>query len=98
MHMFHNWNRPQSLIFYIPKLENEEEARLYPFSHRPSRNHAPAAAPFLSKRIGGTVYRFENPRAIFQIQEMADALYPYFVGGKLGLARLSRLHRATVQK
>jgi malate synthase len=27
---------------------------------------------------------FENPRAIFRIAEMAEALFPYFVGGSLG--------------
>ena len=40
---------------------------------------------------------FENPRAIFRIREMAEALYPYFLGGSLGwhdfLASTARLFR-----
>ena len=40
---------------------------------------------------------FENPRAIFRIQEMAEALHPYFLGGSLGwhdfLASTARLFR-----
>ena len=27
MHMYHNWNNPEALMFYVPKLENEGEAR-----------------------------------------------------------------------
>ena len=40
---------------------------------------------------------FENPRAIFRIREMGEALYPYFLGGSLGwhdfLASTARLFR-----
>jgi malate synthase len=40
---------------------------------------------------------FENPRAIFRIREIADALYPYFIGGSLGwhdfLASTARLFK-----
>jgi len=25
-HLFHNWDRPEALVFYVPKLENEEES------------------------------------------------------------------------
>src|SRR5207253_6910328 len=27
LHLFKNWQNPEALAFYVPKLENEEEAR-----------------------------------------------------------------------
>ena len=97
MHMFHNWNRPQSLIFYIPKLENEEEAAYIHFMIQEAETMLCAMHPTYKMGSVGLFIVFENPRAIFRIQEMADALYPYFVGGSLGwhdfLASTARLFR-----
>ena len=97
MHMFHNWNRPQSLIFYIPKLENEEEAAYIHFLIDEAETMLQKLHPSYQKGSVGLFIVFENPRAIFRIQEMADALYPYFVGGSLGwhdfLASTARLFK-----
>lgn len=97
MHMFHNWNRPQSLIFYIPKLENEEEAAYVHFLIDQAETMLQNLHPSYKKGSVGLFIVFENPRAIFRIQEIADALYPYFVGGSLGwhdfLASTARLFK-----
>ena len=97
MHMFHNWNRPQSLIFYIPKLENEEEAAYFHALIEEAETMLTQLHPSYKKGSVGLFIVFENPRAIFRIQEMADALYPYFVGGSLGwhdfLASTARLFK-----
>jgi malate synthase len=97
MHMFHNWNRPQSLIFYIPKLENEEEAAYIHFLIEEAESLLSTLHPSYKKGSVGLFIVFENPRAIFRIQEMADELYPYFVGGSLGwhdfLASTARLFK-----
>ena len=84
MHLFHNWNRPEALMFYIPKLENEFEAEYL-------KQLIVAAETKLKElhqeyEIGtvGLFIVFENPRAIFRIQEIANALAPYFLGGSLG--------------
>ena len=97
LHLYHNWNRPEALIFYVPKLENEEEAGYF--------KNVIATAEAQVKKIHpeyelGTVrvfVVFENPRAIFRIREMATALAPHFVGGSLGwhdfLASTARVFR-----
>lgn len=84
LHLYHNWSRPEALVFYVPKLENEEEAAYF-------KGMISAAELAISERHPeykeGTVKLFvvfENPRAIFRIREMADTLYPHFLGGSLG--------------
>ena len=95
IHLYQNWNNPKALVFYIPKLENEEEA-LY------LKNVIDCSERLLQQRYPsyklGTVriiVVFENPRAIFRVNEIADALHPYFAGGSLGwhdyLASATRL-------
>lgn len=84
--------RPEALCFYLPKLENEEEAA-----------YIAALLSATERRLGiahGTIrvlLVFENPRAIFRVREMADALHPWFVGGSLGwhdfLASTARLFK-----
>ncbi len=97
IHFFHNHLIPEALVFYIPKLENEEEA-LY------LRNMLQHAEQLIQKispqyQVGSIrlMIVFENPRAIFRIQEIAQALYPYFMGGSLGwhdfLASTARLFK-----
>ncbi|MEZ4459096.1 MAG: hypothetical protein R3E66_05085 [bacterium] len=84
MHMFHNCTRAESLVFYVPKLENEEEAHylreLIEFTEIKIREILP------EYRLGSVrlFIVFENPRAIFRIREIANALHPYFLGGSLG--------------
>jgi len=97
LHAFHNWQRPEALVFYVPKLETEEEAR---YIHR----MVTATEAELQKRHTsyqkGTIRLMivlENPRAIFRVHEIIDALYPYFAGASLGwhdyLASTARLFK-----
>jgi malate synthase len=71
--------RAEALTFYVPKLENEEEAA-----------YLAELVDATERAIGvprGTIRLFvvfETPRAIFRIREMADALHPWFAGGSLG--------------
>jgi len=84
LHLFHNRHRPEAMVFYVPKLENEEEAAYLNYL-------IDTADGLLRERDesyeGGEVrifVVFENPRAIFRITEMVAALEPYFLGGSLG--------------
>ena len=97
LHLLHNATRPEALIFYVPKLENEEEAAYL-------RNMIAAAEALIAERhrdyaLGSVrvILVFENLRAIFRISEMAAALHPYFLGGSLGwhdyLASAARLFK-----
>ena len=89
--------RPEALVYYFPKLENEEEAAYLAALLRETeaaiaRRHA--GFPAGSLRV---LVVFENPRAIFRIREMAAALHPWFLGGSLGwhdfLASTARVFR-----
>ncbi|MCB9640057.1 MAG: hypothetical protein H6728_04565 [Myxococcales bacterium] len=97
LQLFHNWRYPEALVFYIPKLENEEEAAYLKEMIQQAEEQLHAIHP--SYEIGSIrlFIVFENPRAIFRIREMAEALYPYFLGGSLGwhdfLASAARLFR-----
>ena len=84
MHIFHNWSRPQSLCLYVPKLENEEEASYLHKLIRAAEELIVEQHPSYSVGTVKIFVVFENPRAIFRIAEMAEALHPYFVGGSLG--------------
>ncbi|MFU8805476.1 MAG: hypothetical protein ACNA8W_16815 [Bradymonadaceae bacterium] len=97
MHLFHNWRHEEALVFYVPKLENEEEAAylkaLITEGERRIKELHPEYEP-------GTVRLFivfENPRAIFRIREIATELAPHFLGGSLGwhdfLASTARVFR-----
>lgn len=96
-HAWHNRRRPEGLVFYVPKLENEEEAAYL-------RAVIEATEAAIAERDPGCAAGrikvflvFENPRAIFRIRAMAAALGPHFVGGSLGwhdfLASTARLFR-----
>lgn len=84
LHLFHHWHNPKALCFYVPKLENEEEAAYI--------KHMIETAEQMIKEVHseyeiGTVrviIVLENPRAVFRVNEMMDELYPYFVGASLG--------------
>ncbi len=97
LHLFYHWQNPQGLCFYVPKLENEEEARYI-------RLMIEAAEKLLQKQYPeykiGSVRLFivlENPRAIFRTHEIIDELFPYFAGASLGwhdfLASTARLFK-----
>ncbi len=97
LHFFKHWNNPKALAFYVPKLENEEEARYI-------RHVMEAAEKMIQKLhpeyILGSIRLFivlENPRAIFRVHEIMDELYPFFAGASLGwhdyLASTARLFK-----
>ena len=92
LHTFHNRARPEALVFYVPKLENEEEAAYV--SQLLSTTEDLVGLARGSVRV---LLVFENPRAIFRIREMATALSPHFLGGSLGwhdfLASTARLFK-----
>lgn len=84
LHLFKNRHNPKALVFYVPKLENEEEAR---YIHKMvflaeskimQHNHD---YEFGSIRL---MVVLENPRAILRTHEIIDELFPYFVGASLG--------------
>ena len=96
-HIFHNWARPEALVFYVPKLENDEEAaylkNFITTAERLIKELHPEYEPGSVKLF----IVFESPRSIFRIREMADVLHPHFVGGSLGwhdfLGSTARLFR-----
>ncbi len=88
---------PEALTFYVPKLENEEEAAYV--AKLVATTEAELAKVFPDHEAGTVrlFVVFETPRAIFRIGPMADALHPYFAGGSLGwhdfLAATARLFK-----
>ena len=97
LHLFHNWERPQSLVFYVPKLENEIEAAYFRKMIHAAEEKLVTLRPKYQPGQVRLFVVFENPRAIFRIREMANALHPYFAGGSLGwhdfLGSTARLFR-----
>lgn len=84
MHMFHNWKIPKALCFYVPKLENEEEAKyIHTMIHTCEKMLKKIYPDYVMGQVKLYIV-FEGPRAIFRIREIAKALHPYFVGGSLG--------------
>lgn len=84
IHLNQNWNRPEALVFYVPKLENEEEAK---YIHKMVfEAEAMIKNSHPSYQLGSVrlMIVLENPRAILRTHEIIDALYPYFVGASLG--------------
>lgn len=108
LHMFHNWSRPEALTFYVPKLENEEEAEYLKLLIATAeqmivngtRNEVAAASTTGGVYQLGTVRLMivlESARAVFRANEIITALHPYFVGASLGwhdyLASAARLFK-----
>ena len=84
MHIFHNWSRPEALLFYIPKLENEFEAAYFKGLIQAAEAQIKKLHPEYQTGSVRLFIVFENPRAIFRIREIARTLHPYFLGGSLG--------------
>lgn len=97
MHLFHNWQRAEALMFYVPKLENEFEAAYLKFLVQAAEHKIKMLHPEYEPGTVRLFVVFENPRAIFRISEIADTLAPYFLGGSLGwhdfLASTARLFK-----
>ena len=96
-HAWLNHEKPEALVFYFPKLENEEEAAYLAALLRATEAGVAARDPRYQAGTLRVLVVFENPRAIFRIREMAAALHPWFLGGSLGwhdfLAATARLFR-----
>ena len=97
LHLFKNWHNPEAMVFYVPKLENEEEARYIRIMLETAEKMIHEIHP---EYIVGTIrvmIVLENPRAVFRTNEIMDELYPYFVGASLGwhdyLASTARLFK-----
>ncbi len=97
LHLFHNRHNAEALVFYVPKLENEEEATYLKDLIATAEGMIKAIEPAYKLGTVKLFVVFENPRAIFRIREMANALHPHFVGGSLGwhdfLGSTARLFR-----
>lgn len=97
LHAWHNRSRPEALAYYVPKLETEDEAAYV--AELVSTTEAMLGLAQEGYAFGTVrlFVVFENPRAIFRIREIAEALHPWFVGGSLGwhdfLASTARLFR-----
>lgn len=84
LHLFHNWHRPESLVFYVPKLENEEEAAYIRKMMFTAETMIKKIHPDYQMESIRLMIVLENPRAILRANEIMDELYPYFVGASLG--------------
>lgn len=97
LHFFRNWKNPQALAFYVPKLENEEEARYIRLMMEASERKIRKLHPEYAMGSIRLMIVLENPRAVFRVHEIMDELHPYFVGASLGwhdyLASTARLFK-----
>ncbi len=84
LHLFRNWKDPKALVFYVPKLENEEEAAYISKMIAAAEALLKAKFPLYSPGTVRLMIVLENPRAIVRVNEIIDNLYPYFVGASLG--------------
>lgn len=97
LHFFRNWKNPKALAFYVPKLENEEEARYIRIMMETAEKKLKKIHPEYAIGSIRLMIVLENPRAVFRVHEMIDELHPYFVGASLGwhdyLASTARLFK-----
>lgn len=97
LHFFANWNNPKALAFYVPKLENEEEARYIRVMLETAEVMIKRRHPEYQIGTIRLMIVLENPRAVFRTNEIMDELFPYFVGASLGwhdyLASTARLFK-----
>lgn len=97
LHLFRNWKNKQALAFYVPKLENEEEARYIRLMMETAEKKIKKLHPEYEVGSIRLMIVLENPRAVFRVHEIIDELHPYFVGASLGwhdyLASTARLFK-----
>lgn len=84
LHLHRHWRREEALSFYVPKLETEEEAAYIASMVAAAERKIKEQHP--EYRLGSVrlFIVLENPRAIFRVNEIMDALHPYFAGASLG--------------
>lgn len=96
-HLWIHRHRPEAQHFYVPKLENEEEAAYLKELIDVAEDEVLLRDPSFVRGAVRVLLVFESPRAIFRIREMAHALGPRFLGGSLGwhdfLAATARLFK-----
>lgn len=97
LHFFENWQNKEALAFYVPKLENEEEARYIRIMLETAEKMIKHLHPEYELGSIRLMIVLENPRAVFRVHEILDELYPYFAGASLGwhdyLASTARLFK-----
>lgn len=97
LHFFKHWDNPKALVFYVPKLENEEEASYIHKMIFTAETMLKKIHPQYEMGTIRLIIVLENPRAIFRVNEIMDELYPYFAGASLGwhdfLASTARLFK-----
>jgi malate synthase len=84
LHVFANWHNAKALTFYVPKLENEEEARYIHKMISTAEEIIKEIHPDYPLGSIRLMIVLENPRAILRTHEIIDELYPYFAGASLG--------------
>lgn len=84
LHLYHNWRNPRALVFYVPKLENEEEATYIQKMVAAAERRIKTLHPSYQEGTVRLMIVLENPRAILRAHEIIDALHPYFAGASLG--------------
>lgn len=83
-HVYEHWMHPERLTFYIPKLENEEEAAYVHLMVKTAEDLLHEEHPEYKPGTIRLIIVMENPRILFRVNEVIDALYPYFAGASLG--------------
>jgi allantoicase/malate synthase/CubicO group peptidase (beta-lactamase class C family)/2-oxo-4-hydroxy-4-carboxy--5-ureidoimidazoline (OHCU) decarboxylase len=83
-HLFENYKNPKALTFYVPKLENEEEAAYIKIMIETAEKMIQSEHAEYKLGTVRVIIVLENPRAVFRVNEMMDELYPYFAGASLG--------------
>jgi malate synthase len=84
LHLFKNWHNPKAMVFYVPKLENEEEAGYIRMMLETAEKMIHQLHPEYKVGTIRVMIVLENPRAVFRTHEIIDELYPYFAGASLG--------------
>lgn len=101
LHFYQNWRNPEALVFYVPKLEHEEEARYIHLMMDRAEKLLKVKHPDYRMGQIRLMIVLENPRAIFRTHEIMDELYPYFAGASLGwhdyLASTARIFKEDSQ-
>ena len=74
LHLFHHWHNPEALAFYVPKLENEEEAKYIRQMLETSESMIKEIHPEYEVGTIRLLIVLENPRAVFRVNEIMDEL------------------------
>jgi malate synthase len=84
LHLFEHAQNPKALTFYVPKIENEEEAAYLKFMVATAEKLIMQSNPHYELGSVKLILVLENPRALFRVNEIMDELHPYFAGASLG--------------